>query len=65
MERAIAQLTALGATVVEPPAGDGGLFTPFVKRLYPTLMDAAFARNDRERFGPLPSPTPQPFRFPR
>ena len=32
-------------------AGSGGLFTPYLKRYYPQLMNAAFAENDRKRFG--------------
>ena len=35
VNKGIAQLAALGATVVEPAEEDGGLFTPYLKKILP------------------------------
>ena len=40
VNKGIAQLAALGATVVEPAEEDGALFTPYLKKYYPHLMKA-------------------------
>jgi predicted alpha-1,6-mannanase (GH76 family) len=45
IDQAIAQLASLGATVVEPAEGDGGLFTPYLRKYYPQLMNATFLAN--------------------
>jgi len=46
VDRAIAQLEALGATIVEPKAEDNGLLTPYLQRHYPALMNAAYAEKE-------------------
>ena len=45
VNKGIAQLAALGATVVEPAEEDGGLFTPYLKKYYPQLMNATYIAN--------------------
>ena len=49
VERAVADLQRLGATVVDPGA-DGTLFQPCIARYAPELLNAAFARQFRDRF---------------
>lgn len=49
VERAVEDLRALGATVVDPGAG-GELFTPCLTRYAPELLNSAFARQYPELF---------------
>jgi hypothetical protein len=44
VEAALGTLRALGATVVEPPPE--GLFTPYLRRHYPELMNASYAAKE-------------------
>ncbi len=41
-EQAVEDLRALGATIVDP--GAEGLFTPYIRRYYPMLTNASFAK---------------------
>ena len=41
-EKAVEDLRALGATIVDP--GPAGLFTPYVRRYYPVLTNASYAK---------------------
>ncbi len=41
-EKAIEDLRALGATIVDP--GAEGLFTPYIQRYFPTLSNASYAK---------------------
>ncbi len=49
IERAIADLRRLGATIVDP-GPDGSLFQPCLARYAPELLNAAFARQYRQLF---------------
>ncbi len=48
VNRAIDDLRKLGAEIVDP--GDAGLFTPYVRRYYPLLVNAAFAKRYKDLF---------------
>ena len=41
-EKAVEDLRALGATIVDP--GSDGLFTPYIRRYYPVLTNASYAK---------------------
>jgi amidase len=45
VDKAIADLKKLGAEIVDP--GDGDLFTPYVRKYYPMLANATFAKDKR------------------
>jgi len=47
-EKAVEDLRALGATIVDP--GTEGLFTPYMKRYFPTLDSASYAKAHPELF---------------
>jgi len=49
IERAVADLRTLGATIVDP-GPDGTLFQPCIARYAPELLNAAFARQYRQLF---------------
>ncbi len=49
MEKAIADLRALGAEIVEPGTGNG-LFTANVRKLFPMLVNATFTKQHAELF---------------
>ena len=50
VDKAIEHLRHLGAEIVEPADGDDGLFTPYIRRLYPALLNAAFVAEAPELF---------------
>jgi Asp-tRNA(Asn)/Glu-tRNA(Gln) amidotransferase A subunit family amidase len=49
IERAVADLRKLGATIVDP-GPDGELFKPCIARYLPELLNSAFARQNRQLF---------------
>jgi amidase len=57
VERAIADLRALGAVIVDPGA-DGELLTRCIARYAPELLNSAFARQYPQLFSSDPSPKP-------